>query len=315
MVQPRQRRPRVATIQKAGLDAAAYAYARLLADPCNGKLVRGIAVGSSGALVVRLESDSIIFNDATSTGGYLTWFPSQNAAFVANAAVDTTLTTGLFAGFICPGYNYFQATASSMRCIAACAQVMFPGTELNRSGVVGMGIVPCSALSKVVPIANGGAAATTTTANVRQLCQLTERMPDTMAEIIWRPGQADGEMTDLTSLSQSPGAIVGTASGKNSVVISIAGLPVATGVRVRTVGIYEYEPLLAQGFIATVESTNSSNTLNDVLRVLDGNDPHWFTNSFKRAGRNLVSAGIAGVTQQMVSLMNPGGVRSQRITY
>jgi hypothetical protein len=314
---PRQRKGKrgVTRLGRNTLDVAAFNYARLLADPCNGNLCRGISMGSSGSLVVRLETDVIFFAEATTTAGVAIWYPGSLAGFTFSAALDSTLTNPSFNSFIVPGSTYLSASASSIRCIAGCAQVMFPGTEFNRSGVLGLGVVPCSAVSKILPVANGGTGAVTTAAAVRQMCQFTERMPDTMAEIIWRPGQADGEMTDLANLNAFPTHVVDTAYGKNAIIISASGFPVSTGVRLRYVGIYEYEPVLAAGFVATVETNPSGNSVNDVLRSLDREDDRWFINGFKKAGKRLVAAGVDSVTEQLISLMNPGGNVPREINY
>jgi hypothetical protein len=309
-VKPRKRAPTTMVVaQRSALDFAALEYARLVADPCNAKLVNGIAMGSNGTLVVRLEADEILFSD-TSTGGSFFWPCSFNTAFTGSAVTDGTAFTYVENQVTAPGSSFLAANASSARCIAACAQVMYPGTELSRSGVIGMGIVPASAVTVALPTSRGGAGSTTTTQFARQICQFTERTPDTMMEIIWRPGQADGELIDYIALNQANGETAQLLTGHNGILISIAGLPALTGVRVRTVGIFEYTPKLALGVIATVETSSSSNTLNDVLRFLDNGNPNWFINGFKKVAPKLLRAGAAyatgGVSEGILSSLNLG---------
>jgi hypothetical protein len=296
--------------QKGALDFAALEYARLLSDPCNAKLVNGIAMGSNGTLVVRLEADQILFSDTSTCGSYF-WPCSFNTAFTFSTATDGTGAVFAENSVTAPGQSFIAANASSARCIAACAQVMFPGTELNRSGVVGLGVVPASAVTNALPAARGGQGSSTTTQFTRQLCQMTERMPDTMSEIIWRPGQSDGDLIDYVALNQAAGETAQEFSGHNGILISIAGIPPLTGVRIRTVGIFEYTPKLGIGNIATVETSSSSNTLNDVLRFLDNGNPNWFINGFKKVAPKLLRYGASyvtgGVSEAMISSLNLGG--------
>lgn len=280
------------------LDKPAADLARLLADPCGAPVVHSISPGSGGSFVVRVEADAIIFSGAAQTAGIFYWAPGGIRAF-ANAGPDdvTALTLNQITNLV-PG-DGFLASYSSAKCVAACAQVMFPGTELQRSGVVGMGVVPVATLSNVTPVAFGGSASTTTAANIRTLCQICERTPDITQEIRWRPGQGDEEDVDLNALNQTTSIFVTQARGRNAIVISAAGLPAAVGIRIRTVAVYEITPRSGFGLMASVETTRSSSTITQVLQALDKASEGWWHGPVGYGVRNLASLAanyVAGPT-------------------
>lgn len=287
-------------IPRAGpvLDKPAADLARLLADPCGAPVVHSISPGSGGSFVVRVEADAIIFSGAAQTAGVFYWSPGGIRAF-ANAAADdvTPFTLNQITNLV-PG-DGFLASYSSAKCVAACAQIMFPGTELQRSGVVGMGVVPVATLTNVTPVAYGGAALNTTAANVRTLCQIVQRTPDMTQEVRWRPGQGDEEDVDLSALNTTTSNFVTQARGRNAIVISAAGLPATVGVRIRTVAIYEITPKSGFGLMASVETTRSSSTVTQVLQTLDRVSESWWHGPVGYGVRNLATLAanyVAGPT-------------------
>jgi len=302
----------------AGLDAYAADYARLVADPCNARLTKGISMGSEGSIVIRLEADAILFTAGADTGGAVFWVPGGNLAYAGASTTDTsTLTLGNSVPGVAAGSGFLGANASAFRCIAACAQLMFPGTELQRSGVVAMGIMPTSTVGGLLPVSIGGQGGLTTLGNLRSLCQYTKRVPDEMTEMTWRPGQADGNMNNADAIA---GNDLQAQAGKNGILISASGLPAGVGIRIRTVAVYEYEPFVGNGVVATVETTRSVNTVNDVLRTLDNAIPQWFIDGFKKVGITALRAGAGymtgGASEAMISQLSLGGSRSvKRVGY
>lgn len=269
----RARMPRPVRAIRARLDQAATDLAKLLDDPCGAPVVRGLAAGSGGSLVVRLELDSIFFAGATETAGALYWVPGGLRAFQNAAANDTT---GISLQQVnTPGYAFLN-NYSSARVVAACAQVYWPGTELNRSGIVSMGVVPAGQLTNIIPAGFGGGAGTMTVSQMRSSCQIVQRTPATMAEIKLRPGETEWRMVDLAALSADEKEFPEQASGKNALLITAAGLPPATGIRIRMVGVFEIIPLSNQGLVASVETTRSHNTEREVVQALDETKPRWW---------------------------------------
>jgi hypothetical protein len=319
MSQGRKAKRVVVTTQRGGLDSYAQCYAKLLKDPCNAPLCRGIAGGSEGSVVIRMESDAILFNGATATGGTYVWVPGMIRGFSFSTALDSTGSTYALDPTLVPGYAFITTTTASMRALSACMQVMFPGTELQRSGVVSLGTVPASSVTNCVPAAQGGAGQSTTTALVRQMSQFTERTPDTMMEITWRPGQGDGELIDISGEASVPSNYGTLTAGRNALIMSASGLPAAVGVRIRTVVVYEYTPALGQGIVATVETSPSVNSVNDVLRALDSSDARWFINGFKKVGMAVGRAGLSyvtrGISENIINTLNMSGANNRPRNY
>lgn len=276
------------------LDLAAREYRDLIADPCNAKLVNSIWTGSNGSFVSRFETDFIIFNDATATAGILVFVPGTNQIYTNSSGILTndtataTLGTGAQPG---PGQTFLSGSAGNIRAVASCMQVSYPGTELTRSGIIGLGVTNFGTFAQNLSTANGGGNTTTTAAAVRTLCQHTERMPQSMGEVTWFPNTGDQiafEQNSARPLTEQ----TTESSPKNCMILSVAGLPLATGVRVRIVNVVEWTPRTGQGMVATAEVPRSSNTINDILRSLPATKgTNWFINAYKKWSPTLGAIG------------------------
>lgn len=249
-------------------------YIQLLEDPCNGPLVTGPGSGEGGS-VVRCESDFLIGNGATDTVGFINWAPGAYSAttdvsgfgtLVGVGASDTGAITPSSAGVsnYAPGYNFLTGTAGSYRCLAACAQVFWPGSELNRSGVISMAQATYASLATNRNVS---------TANLRAMSPVVERMPQDHSECKWAPNFADG-------LFESPANTSSPPDGHGSIMISWAGLPVATGVRIRLVAVFEWRPQTNSTGSAFVLSSNTGSTdagdVQAARRYLDNVRPGWW---------------------------------------
>lgn len=276
-------------------------YAKLLTNPCTGPLVH--APGStSGGLVTRFESDFIVGSGATETCGFFqispgalnsaTTPPQGFGSLVGFAATDGTVvfpSTG-GAGLYVPGITYLQANASSFRCIAACTQIYWPGTELNRSGLVSAAQTTYSALSGVTGL---------TVATLRSQCPVVERMPTEYFEAKWAPNYTDG-------LFRNASATTVPEDGHSSILLTWAGIPVSTGVRIRVVCVYEWNPKILGLTINSNTSNSEAGAIQDVRRSLDRENANWWV-SMGHAAYNFMS----GVS---VAYMNSRGpnFRNQR---
>nr|UHS72177.1 MAG: putative coat protein [Tombusviridae sp.] len=246
-------------------------YARLLTDPCTGPLVH--APGSSeGGQVTRFETDVIYGSGATETCGFINWSPGGynsaatpqfgNGIISVNGATDAGNLTPSSASVntYCPGFTFLAANAGSYRCIAACLQLYWPGSELNRQGVVG---VAQSTLGLV------GTSQTVTCAQMRSLCPVVERMPGNMVEAKWAPNFADG-------LFRSPGGSQEAENGHSALLATWAGIPVSTGVRIRLVIVVEWRPKIAGLVLSSNTSVGSSGEMQQVRRALDARSASWW---------------------------------------
>jgi len=254
----------------AGLDRDGAAWAKLLADPCYGQLAHPVYQGGEGGYLARFENEQTLFTDAGMTAGVLAWVPGAFPNGLFAVALNTDSTTGTLAAFpgIQPGLAFLQSTASAVRCVSACMQVSWPGTELNRQGFVTLGQSTGSLVSEY---ATGFGAGVTSVNAVRPLCHLRTRVPETMAEVKWRPGYGDGSFTDPN------GTIAATHLNEcGALLLTAANLPSTTGIRVRFIVTYEWQPRFNQGITSGNDMRSASrNTTSDVLTKLDSFGKQW----------------------------------------
>lgn len=283
----------------ATLDQDAREYAMLMADPCNAKLTRSVFPGANGSFVSRFESDFIAGQDAVSTATTILFTPGlgvEASGLLANSAVLATDTVGFnlaTTGYPLPGIS-FMATTSQYRPVAACLEVYWPGSELTRAGVVSVGLVDAGAM---LDFSAGNLA---TVAGLRQLCQHTERMPENKTTINWRPGPFDAETAAVNGSTLT--------SGRQSLLMTAAGMPANVGVRVRIVVVYEWWPKAGTGFVATVPAVTSRNSVNEVLHALDRTG-NWLINAYQKGKPLLegiartVAYGVKRAAPAMLALM------------
>lgn len=277
------------------LDEAGAAYARLLADPCTGRLVPGVGLGGGGGVITRFVEELTIFNSSgppAETGGWLVWSPGAGS-FVRSATPLNSETAISPGSTLVPtaGNAFLFANASSYRVISACMQIYWPGSELNRQGLVSVGYTTANQLVEVLPVANGGNGGQASIQAMRAVCFHSERMPASSLELLYKPTQGDLEFDNTSVRADGISASIGD---KSAMVLAVSGIPTLTGVRVRFVSVVEWIPdgSVGQGLVATVlPAPPSRNTVSDVLRALE-KAGHWF---IKTAYNNRdIIAGIVG---------------------
>lgn len=286
---PRAMAP-VALAGGAQLDAAARQWAAVLKDPCNAPLAYPCyPTAGGGAILMRFESDVTYFSSATETGGMLVWSPGLNACYVNNVAVtsDSTLTALAPNSNSVPGSAFLTSVPHSKRAVAACIQVMFPGTELNRSGVVGLGVTDGAAFANNVITGGGGANNPLTPATMRTMCQHVERTPAGVAEIKWYPGESDGVANSPNTLVASQADVF---TGRNVLFVTWSGIPVSTGMRVRLVLVTEVSLAAGNGTVATALPPVSGTPTSSILKWLFNKDPTWYVESATKAGKAVSTA-------------------------
>jgi len=263
-----------------GLDLNARRYAQLLADPCNGPLVSGPFGDGNGGIISRFEYDAVLGNSATDAGLIFGFIPGATASsFNSVPLTSDTATYALGTGYS-PGQVYLNGGAEGCRCLSACLQVYYPGAELTRAGIIGIG--QCDA--RVFDTTLAGISSGT----LRTTLQNVERMPAGYAEVTWRPNNYDimyQKPLDLSNLAK-----------QTALAVSVYGIPASTGVRVRMVAVYEWYPSTANGLTSPLVSpTPSKNTLSDVIGYLDsfGN---WMYKSANGVGHAAASL-YRGVTR------------------
>lgn len=275
--QPRSRVPRAPST---GLDGAASAYARLLADPCNGPLVTGPFADGKGGIVSRFEIDQLVNTGGTETCAYFAFCPALGQGYTSSTALvnggSTITPTGNSAWS--PGQTFLAANSGQFRALSACVQVYYPGSESSRSGVVSLGNVSMDAA-----VINTNV----NTDRIRVVSQIVERTPNTMAEIKWRPTMAD---TSWVNPKAPPSANV-DIGGYTALVVTAGGLPAGVGLRIRCVFVCEWQPTISSGFVSPMYGTpGSRNTLVHVLEALDAAG-HWMYNGALNVA-GIASAGV-----------------------
>lgn len=277
------------------LDTYARDYAALVADPCGARLVEGVYPGGGGGIVSRFESDFIMANGATDTGACVAFTPGFNselAGLVGGMMQTPTipLTTDVqvisFTNNFnsAPGFTFLANNAKAFRSVSACLQISWPGSELNRQGIVGMGQ---TTLSNTL----GG---TVTTANLRVLSTHVGRMPEDVLEIVLRPTEASQRWCDPT-LSPTLAVVQEVWGDSPCLFVTVAGIPANVGVRIRLVNIVEWIPASNTGVAGTQPmATRSKNTFTEVLQYLESAMNNKWVRKAGLMALNYATGGIGG---------------------
>lgn len=238
----------------ASLDAHATAFAKLLANPCASPLAHPVYAGSDAGILVRTESAFSVYTAAGATAGAVHWVPGAVSSDSGNLLSGVDGGTFAKTAFV-PGLTYIKAQASAARCVAACMQITFLGSELNRSGVIAIG----RASGDLVKVGDSVSAA-----GLEPSLEHYTRTPDKTIELTWVPG-----MDDQSFLDPNANFTADMANGRSALAFCAYGLPAAVGIRVRLVAVYEYKPLQATGITYTSSArAKSKNSLDHVLNEI-----------------------------------------------
>jgi len=235
-------------------DPPAAAYARLLADPCGAPLTHPLYAGGEGGILVKAESVINIAAGASETGVLMHWTPgaigSGNTELLTSAPAGDSATAT--AASSTPGKTFLNDNATGVRVVAACMQVTYLGTELNRSGTIAMGRTQGSLIDPTNTVSLSG---------LSTALEHFTRTPDSTLELRWVPANMDQSFTDPNVATPTQ-----ERDRKSALTLSASGLVAASGLRIRLVAIYEYQPLRTLG-IANPSSSRaySSWSLDDVL--------------------------------------------------
>lgn len=268
------------------LCASSKAYAALLLDPCNGPLLPGPFGNGNGGLVARFERDFTIGVGALETAAAVAFIPGMPTVYNAATTSDTAALAWSQDTTKAPGTSYLGTNAIQVRCLSACVQVMWPGSELSRQGIISLGQGGAGGISSAI----------TQIGQLRAAAQATERMPNDMLEIKWRPN-------DFEQNWNSAAGILGTPSNDeldkwSALYITASGMPASVGIRVRIVAVYEYipRPDVMSGATTNIAKPSNTDTLGRVLSALDATG-QWMISRGYMAARAASSlyAGVGAV--------------------
>jgi len=255
VVQARRSAPRFSSLDEAG-----RAYARLLNDPCAAPLAPPAFMGTGAGYLTRVVNEYSFSSDS----GYLALVPgcwgtgatTSSVVYATAVNASTAQPGGYYPG---PGSAFFAGIAAEVRPVAACLQLMYTGSELNRSGVVNR-----SQINGNEAIAYSGSTADGLAAG----CPNEVRTPDsTPIELKWAPGILDGDFAYVgtTQTSGQRGAIAMVWRGLGS-----------GSIKIRATVVYEWRPTPTEGVIAPSPSgSKSRNTMDEIVGVLSASAPNW----------------------------------------
>jgi hypothetical protein len=175
---------------------------------------------------------------------------------------------------------------------------MYPGTELNRSGVISLGnFVSGDILDLPGSI---------TTGLIRSGSQYSQRVPADYAELRWRPTEQDLEFVAANAGDLSSNAL---ETKHGAIAFTMAGGPAGVGIRVRVVAVYEWRPPATIGINTGNRFAASNNTLANVINYLDGTGD-WLYGAGRAVGR-AVGRAARGAGEGLLGEMAgnvPGGM-------
>lgn len=259
---------------RASLDAAAVAHARLLVDPCGANLAQPVYTGYGSGQLIRTKAWVTPMVGAN-TDLQMTFFPSYGAYIIGQALTGAGGTMG---GALFP----FVLTTQRFRCVAACAKLVYTGSESARSGIVGLS----SGLAMFYP-------GQVSVASPDYLSQsgMISRLGEVVHEVRWIPSEEDEGWHMTTDFAAVGVSYVRDTSAVNVVVSGAPPLSLA----IELTAVYEVMGGGAQSYSNAVAAPPSRNTLAEVLRAL-GPPIKW---AFSHVAAPVVKS-IAGVAVSTV---------------
>jgi hypothetical protein len=241
-----------------GFDAAAKAYARLLQDPCNAPLVHPIGC-PTGGILVRAQSITSL-GSPTATAGVLHWTPGaiglNNVELLTSSVLNLNTATLMAVSADAPGRAFLVSNASAVRCVAACAKIMWDGAESARAGRIAYG-------NSVGGFLDVGS--TPTPGSIMPNLETMERMPQTKAEIRWCPNEFD-----LAYADPSVNTPQSEKDRRSALTVAAVSFPANTYVTIELTAVYEYLPVPTSGIaLNTRSTTKSSATFHQVISAIN----------------------------------------------
>lgn len=204
----------------------------LIMDPCSGRLTHGFGASTRG--IVSRFTGFITPGSSSQTGGYLVVDPSSFgtsgvrwAAAADSAAVPAALNTAQL-----PGGAFLDNAADWCTSVAACAEVMYAGAALNRSGIIACGQAPANAIDDLI---TGLPAADV----LFGMAQSTAPVQSKTLEVKWSPGLSSFNGVNAT-------AETARVSDNNSFFVAFSGVKMSD-IRVKITVVIEYAPKSGNG--------------------------------------------------------------------
>lgn len=283
--QARARVPRGGMVT--GAEKALRDYIALLKDPCNGPLVGPVGATANG-YITRFESTITV--NPNQPNWYIRWTPGAMSFTASNpdglrgfeSATVTGALVSTFSNDEAPGYSFLHSTCTTYRCLAACAQIRYTDTEVNRRGIIGTTI--CTGVRDV--------------ANIKEAMNITvdrARVPDQSLEVLWQPGDGD----ELFTTRQTSTHDSETSGRKNAIWLAGTGC-LAASVSVRLVVVYQWTPASDDNIILPVPAPGTGVTMARVVQMA------------RQAGfvaghliKGYATGGLYGAAREAASMIRP----------
>lgn len=244
---------------------------RMLSDPCGAEITPS-AFGGRNGYPQRLSGFNYV--SVPANGACLfAWHPGAgNVTFstAADASVNFTPTWGTTNNGCSAPIGALPTISDDVRCLAACLEVTYVGTELDRSGA--MGVLAGHADSVV----RGGVV--TNVISKMGIANEFGRTPKDTIEIKWVPAELDQQYTNL---SDAPTNFFGD---RTAIGFALIAGDKAVAVRLRLTVIYEFLPKSGSGMpLPTVQR----NIVGGYERLVNAafSNPHFISN-MKRAAES-----------------------------
>lgn len=311
-----------------GLTKPELDHARQLVDPCEAPLRAPVYGGSEGSAIIRLKGVTAYNSGPTGNQPYGVVFYHPHFGTYSMTGLVTGGTFGYdsdlspqFTGTTLP---IAGNSAVPGRAISGCLKVRFLGAELNRSGKIGMGVVPGQFVWEMIKLTNGGGGVPYTNDQVFGIIEHTARMPLDGSEICWMPGAIDEEFSEpfyYNGVSSPSPQLEDYYSRTNFVVLAWQGVGTATcPVEVEITSIVERFftfPITADGgrYVVTAgkRSGGSTGAVTKVIQYLQSRDSRWYINAAMKASKLLtgISSVMRGDLVGMVGAMGIGANRNR----
>lgn len=211
-------------------------HTNMVIDPCNSKITPTAYRGQDG--FVQRFARTNFFTTTTETCFMYVFYPAYNSMYLTSIALPSSGIAPITYNIAGPGQTFLLANSDAQRPIAACAEVDYTGTELNRQGMLYMGSVKASIFSNNV-----------TVDQITALIGHPRRVPDSTTSVKWIPSPVDEEYWPT-------GAAVPEAPGDRNVIVVIGtGFTSPVSFQFTTTLITEWQPNQGLGIAANTPNT------------------------------------------------------------
>jgi len=236
---------------------------RLIMDPCEAEMAHGYALSTEG--IVQRFTQYYTPTATTETSFSYAVFPTfyntggvyQNLGS-GTGAIGTTVTAQL------PGQTFLDANADTISTLAACVEVLYTGTVVNRKGYIAVAQGNTSAIIDAV------STATNTFSGLVALSNAAAPIPSSTVAVRWSP--------TVSNFNGSANAAETSAiTSTNGVLVTAVGVNPSDFV-VRVTIVYEYTPKIGLGQpLARVSRTTPPGVGERITSALDRYG-HWWHN-------------------------------------